>query len=66
VSDGVEGEMCKEDEMSSLSVSELKVERLVGLLVPVGQPQRHVERRRTQHEQVVAQQLFTVLATVDR
>jgi len=55
LSDGIEGEVSKEDEMSSLSVSDLKVERFVGLLVPVGQPQSDVERRRTEHQQVVAQ-----------
>jgi len=58
--------MRKEDEVCSVCVCELKVERFVGLLVPVRQPQSHVERRRTQHEQVVTQQLFAVLATVDR
>jgi len=36
LSNGVEGEMSKEDKVSLLSVSQLKVERLVGLLVPVG------------------------------
>jgi len=64
--DWIEGEVCEEDEVSSLCVCEHEVERLVGLLMPVGQLERHVECRRTQYEQVVAQQLLGVFSTVDR
>ena len=55
LNNGIEGEVCQKDEVSSLCVSEFQVERLVSLLMPVGQLERHVEGRRTQHEQVVAQ-----------
>ena len=60
------GEVCEEDGMGAPRVGHLQVERLVGLLVPVGQSQSHVERRRTQHEQVVASHLLAVLTTVHR
>jgi len=50
VNDWIKGEMCEEHLMSVLGVCQLKIKRLVCLLMPVGKLETDVEHWWTQHE----------------